>query len=133
MIQQSNFIQQPHIFNSVTNSVVHYLISQSYIIKQSHTFNSVTNSSILSRFTFSSHSTVPYIQPCDQFNCFISFYILIYFKSVQIHMSYLIPKSNFIQQSHIFKSATKSIVLSRFKFILISFNNRTYSTVSQIQ
>ena len=119
MIQQYNFIQQPHIFNSVTNSVVlsnftvlshytvphiqlYYLISQSnsfnsptysivsqiqlnylisHLIQQTHTFNSVTNSTILSRFTFSSHSTVPYIQPCDKFNYFISFYILISFNS----------------------------------------------------
>ena len=142
-------IQQFHIFNSLTNSVllsnfsftshstvphiqkcnkvnglisfyiliyfnskqIHkfYLIQQTNFIQQPHIFNRFTNSVVLSNFSFMSHSIVPHIQPCNKFNCFTPFYILIYFKSVQIYLFYLIPQSNFIQQSHIFKSATNSI------------------------
>ena len=124
MIQQTNFIQQPHIFNSVTNSVV------------------------LSNFSFMSHSIVPHIQPCNKFNCFISFYILIYFKSLQITcfiwfhslISFNNPTyskvqqiqySNFftlylIQQFHIFNSLTNSVLLSNFSFT-------SHSTVPHIQ
>ena len=117
-----------------------YLVLHSHILQQSHLFNSVTNSVVLSNFSFMSHSIVPHIQPCNKFNCFISFYILIYFKSVQIYLFYLIPQSNFIQsptyskvqqsqwsylvlhshilqQSHLFNSVTNSVVLSNFSFM----------------
>ena len=102
------------------------------LFPQSHTFNSVTNLVVLSTFTFISHSTVPHIQPCNKFNCLTSFYNLIYFKSVQIHWSYLIPQSNFIQQSHTFNSVTNSVLLSTFTFISDS-TVSTYSTMKQIQ
>ena len=105
----------------------------------SHTFSSVTNLTVLSRFTFSSISKVykftsfiwfnslisfkvPHIQKCNKVNGLISFYILISFNSPtystlsQIQLYYLISHSCLIQQSHIFKSATKSMVLSRFTF-----------------
>ena len=111
---------------------LYYLLSRSYLIQQSHTFNSVTNLVVLSTFTFISHSTVPHIQPCNKFNCLTSFYILINFKSVQIHWSYLIPQSNFIQQSHTFNSVTNSVLLSTFTFISDS-TVSTYSTMKQIQ
>ena len=131
MIQQTNFIQQTHIFNGVTNSVV------------------------LSNFSNMSHSIVPHIQPCNKFNCFISFYIIIYFKSVQItcfiwfhslisfkvpHIqkcnivngSYLVLHSHILQQSHLFNIVTNSVVLSTFTFISHS-TVPTYSTMWQIQ
>ena len=148
LVLHSHLFQQSHLFNSITNSVL-LSISRSYLIQQPHIFNSVRNSVVLSNFSFISHSIVPHIQPCNKFNCFISFYILIYFKSVQIHLFYLIPQSNFIQQLphiqkcnkfnililftlyliqqfHIFNSLTNSVLLSNFSFT-------SHSTVPHIQ
>ena len=150
LIPQSNFIQSP-TYSKVQHSQWSYLVLHSHILQQSHLFNSVTNSVVLSNFSFMSHSIVPHIQPCNKFNCFISFYILIYFKSVQIYYFYLIPQSNLIQsptyskvqqsqlsylvlhshlfqQSHLFNSVTNSVVLSTFTFISHS-TIPTYSTM----
>ena len=90
LVLHSHLINQFHTFNSVTHSTVSqiqlsYLVLHSHLLQQSHLFNSVTNWVVLSNFSFMSHSIVPHIQPCNKFNCFISFYILIYFKSVQIY------------------------------------------------
>ena len=129
----------PHIqkCNIVNGS---YLVLHSHILQQSHLFNIVTNSVVLSNFSFMSPSIVPHIQPCNKFNCFISFYILIYFKSVQItcfiwfhslisfkvpHIqkcnivngSYLVLHSHILQQSHLFNIVTNSVVLSNFSFM----------------
>ena len=126
-----------HLFNSRTYSKVsqiqlYYLLYVHISFNSPNIFNIVTNLVVLSTFTFISHSTVPHIQPCNKFNCLTSFYILIYFKSVQIHWSYLIPQSNFIQQSHTFNSVTNSVLLSNFTFISHS-TVSTYSTMKQIQ
>ena len=161
----------PNIFNNETNSTVlsflhHILFNSSmyskvqqsqwsflglhsHLFQQSHLFYSVTNSVVLSNFTFISHSTVPHIQPCNKFNCLISFYILIYFISVTnscliwfnsrtystvsqiqciiyFHVHILFP------QSHTFNSVTNLVVLSTFTFISHS-TVPTYSTMKQIQ
>ena len=107
MIQQTNFIQQPYIFNSVTNLVV------------------------LSNFSFMSHSIVPHIQPCNKFNCFISFYILIYFKSVQFTCFIWFPC---LISFNSFKYSTFSKIKFYYLFhIHLSFNTPTYSTLPHIQ
>ena len=90
LVLHSHLIKQSHTFNSVTHSTLSqiqlsYLVLHSHLLQQSHLFNSVTNWVVLSNFSFMSHSIVPHIQPCNKFNCFISFYIIIYFKSVQIY------------------------------------------------
>ena len=115
---------------------------------------------VLSRFTFSSPSTVPLIQQCNKFSC------IIYFTFISHSTVPHIQKCNkfnililftlyLIQYFHIFNSLTNSVLLSNFTFsshstvphiqqcqkfncfisfyILITFNSRTYSTVSQIQ
>ena len=101
LILQFQHIQQCNKFNSLIwfNSIISfntptystvsqiqlsYLVLHSHLLQQSHLFNSVTNSVVLSNLSFMSYSIVPHIQLCNKFNCFISFYILIYFKSVQI-------------------------------------------------
>ena len=63
-------------FNSPTYSKVRqsqrsYLVLHSHLLQQSHLFNSVTNSVVLSNFTFISHSTLPHIQQCHKFSCII--------------------------------------------------------------
>ena len=139
----------PHIqkCNIVNGS---YLVLHSHILQQSYLFNIVTNSVVLSNFSFMSPSIVPHIQPCNKFNCIISFYILIYFKSVQITsfiwfhilISFKVPHiqkcnkvnclislhSHLFQQSHLFNSVTNSVVLSTFTFISHS-TVPTYSTM----
>ena len=114
-----------------------YLIPQSNLIQQSHILNCVTNSIVWSRFTFSSHSTVPHIKQCYKFNSLISIYILILFNSSiyskvsQINLSHPTPQSNFIQQWTHIKQCYKFNSLISF-YILILFNSSIYSNVSQI-
>ena len=69
-------VQQLYLFNNSIYSTVsqiqfYYLISHSHLILQCHTFNSVNNSTVLSRFTFSSPSTVALIQQCHKFSCIL--------------------------------------------------------------
>ena len=149
LIPQSNFIQSP-TYSKVQHSQWFLSRLHSHILQQSHLFNIVTNSVVLSNFSFMSPSIVPHIQPCNKFNCFISFYILIYFKSVQITsfiwfhslISFKVPHiqkcnkvnclislhSHLFQQSHLFNSVTNSVVLSTFTFISHS-TVPTYSTM----
>ena len=49
-------------YSKVSQIHLFYLIPQSDFIPQSHILNIVTNSIVWSRFTFSSYSTVPFIQ-----------------------------------------------------------------------
>ena len=130
LIPQSNFIQSP-TYSKVQHSQWSYLVLHSHILQQSHLFNSVTNSVVLSNFSFMSHSIVPHIQPCNKFNCFISFYILIYFKSVQITSFIWFHSLILFKVPHIQKCNKVNCLISF--YILISFNSLTYSTVSQIQ
>ena len=119
------------IYSKVSQIDLSYPIRQSNLIQQSHILNSVTNSIVWSRFTFSSLSTVALIQYCHKFSCISSFTFIslstvqTYSKVSQIHYSFLIPRSNLIQQSHILNSVTNSIVWSRFTF-------SSYSTVPYI-
>ena len=118
-------------YSTVSQILLYYLISDSNLIQQFHILNNATNSIVLSRFTFSSLLTVALIQYCHKFSCISSFTFIslstvrTYSKVSQIHLSYPIPKSNLIQQSHILKSVTNSVVLSNFtissysKFALI--------------
>ena len=119
----------PHIqkCNIVNGS---YLVLHSHILQQSHLFNIVSNSVVLSNFSFMSPSIVPHIQPCNKFNSFISFYILIYFKSVQITSFIWFHSLISFKVPHIQKCNKVNCLIS---YILISFNSLTYSTVSQIQ
>ena len=134
LIPQSNLIQQSHILNSVKNSIVWSRL-HSHLIQDSHLFNIVTNSVVsivLSRFTFSSISTVALIQYFHKFSCISSFTFIslstvqTYSKVSQILLSYHISQSNLIQQSHILYSIYYSIFWSRFTF-------SSYSTVPFIQ
>ena len=119
-------------YSIVSQILLYYLISDSNLIQQFHILNNATNSIVLSRFTFSSLLTVALIQYCHKFSCISSFTFIslstvqTYSKVSQIHLSYPIPKSNLIQQSHILNSVTNSIVWSRPSF-------SSYSTVSFIQ
>ena len=119
-------------YSTVSQIQLYYLIPQSNLIQQFHILNNATNSIVLSRFTFSSLLTVALIQYCHKFSCISSFTFIslstvqTYSKVSQIHLSYPIPKSNLIQQSHILNSVTNSIVWSRLTF-------SSYSTVSFIQ
>ena len=118
-------------YSTLSQIQLYYLIPQSNLIQQFHILNSVTNSIVWSRFTFSSLSTVALIQYCYKFSCISSFTFIslstvqTYSKVSQIHYSFLIPRSNLIQQSHILKSVTNSTVWSRFTF-------SSYSTVPYI-
>ena len=125
------------------------------MIQQSHLFNSVTNSVVISTFTFISHSTVPHIQQCHKFSCIIYFHVHISFHSPNIfnnetnstvlsflhhilfnssmyskvqqsQLSYLGLHSHLFQQSHLFNSVTNSVALSNFTFI-------SHSTVPDIR
>ena len=116
---------------------------------------------VLSRFTFSSISTVALIQYFHKFSCISSFTFIslstvqTYSKVSQILLSYHISQSNLIQQSHILYSIYYSIFWSRLHSHLIQqfhlfksvanslvFSNSTdisrstdptYSTLSQIE
>ena len=119
-------------YSTVSQIQLYYLIPQSNLIQQFHILNNATNSIVLSRFTFSSLLTVALIQNCHKFSCISSFTFISlstvhsYSKVSQIHLSYQIPQSNLIQQSHILISVTNSIVWSCFTF-------SSYSTVPFIQ
>ena len=84
-----NNIQQCNKFNSIISFTI-------YLIQQFHIFNSVTNSVVLSNFTVLSYSTVPHIQQCRKFSCIIYFHshILVntptYSTVSQIQLSYLV-------------------------------------------
>ena len=114
------------LYSTVSQIQLYYLIPQSNLIQQFHIFNNVTNLIVLSRFTFSSLSTVAIIQYCHKFSCISSFTFIslstvqTYSTVSQIQLYYLIPQSNLIQQFHIFNNVTISIVLSRFTFSSLS-------------
>ena len=116
LFQQSKHIQKFHKF------LLFYLIPQSDLIPQSHILNSITNSIVWSRFTFSSYSTVSFIQKCCKFGCISSFTFIslstvqTYSKVSQNHLFYLIPQFDLIPQSHILNCVTNSIVWSCFTF-----------------
>ena len=137
LIPQSDLIQQPHILNSVANSIVWPRFTFSsystvpFIQKcrkfmslfQFHShisfnrpnlFNSVTNSAVLSNFTISSYSTVALIQQFHKFNLYL------------ITQSYLFQQTRHILQCHKFGCIIQF-------HSLFSFNSSLYSTVSQIQ
>ena len=155
LVQQTQPIQYYHKFSCISSftfislstvqtyskvSQIHlsYKIPQSNLFQQSHILNSVTNSIVWSRFTFSSLSTVQTYSKVSQISLVLSNSTVIsrstdptYSTLSQIQLYYLIPQSNLIQQFHIFKNV--KIQLSYLVYILISFNSRTYSILSQIQ
>ena len=69
------------MYSNVQQSQWSYLGLHSHLLQQSHLFNSVTNSVVLSNFTFISHSTVQNIQQCHIISCIIWFHSIVSFNS----------------------------------------------------
>ena len=119
-------------YSTLSQIELYYLIPQSNLIQQSHILNGVKNSIVWSLFTFSSYSTVPFIQSVSNSLVFSNSTVIsrstdpTYSTLSQIELYYLIPQSNLIQQSHILNGVKNSIVWSRFTF-------SSYSTVTFIQ
>ena len=87
---------------------------------------------VLSRFTFSSPSTVALIQQCHKFSSIIQFHIHISFNSPTYSTMWEIQLSYLVLHSHLFHKCNKFLSFIWFNS-LISFNSPTYSKVQQSQ
>ena len=131
------------MYSKVQQSQWSFLGLHSHLFQQSHIFNHVTNSTVLPRFTFSSISKVYKFTGLIWFHSLISFNSPTHSTVSQIQFYYLLSRSYLIlqsqhiqqwnkfnslifftsyliQQFHVFKSATKSMVFSWFTFSSLS-------------